>query len=162
MTQRTTSLRGRHAHRLPTEQRFWGRVEKTDSCWNWIGAGASNPQNYGRFQPVLGDRRLVPAHVWAYEQLVGSVPSGLQLDHLCRNRHCVNPTHLEVVTCGENLLRGETLNARNAAKTHCPQGHPYDSENTLYWRGRRCCRACARQRKRVRDALRRAEEGRTP
>jgi hypothetical protein len=67
----------------------------------------------------------------------------LTIDHLCRVRHCVNPDHLEAVTCRENLLRGETLQAANVAKTECPQGHPYDEENTyVYPNGRRDCRTC--------------------
>jgi hypothetical protein len=155
--QKTTSLRRRHAARLSTDQRFWGRVVKTDSCWNWIGAGVGDRSGYGRFHPTLGDRHSVVAHRWAYEQIVGPIPDGLQLDHLCRNRACVNPAHLEPVTCRENLLRGETFNARNAAVTHCPSGHPYDEANTyIHPTGRRCCRACSANRAARRRANRKS------
>lgn len=157
--QKTTSPRGRYAHRLTTAQRFWGRVIKNpgDGCWVWKGAGATNRTSYGRFQPELGNRHLTPAHRWAYEQLNGPIPDGLQLDHLCRNRHCVRPSHLEPVTCKVNLLRGETFNARNASKTHCPAGHPYSDANLRIWNGRRVCRACdsikqARHRARTKES----------
>lgn len=84
------------------------------------------------------------AHRWAYELLRGPVPDGLQLDHLCRVRSCVNPAHLEPVTARENTLRGKTITARNATTTHCPQGHPYDARNTWVHKGYRHCRECRR------------------
>lgn len=81
----------------------------------------------------------------------------MQLDHLCRNRGCINPDHLEPVTCRENLLRGQTFQARNAAKTHCPHGHGYDEGNTRFNKdGSRACRSCERKRARKYMALRRA------
>jgi hypothetical protein len=85
------------------------------------------------------------AHRFVYEQLGGLIPPGLQLDHRCRLRACVNPAHLEPVTARENLLRGATVTAANAAKTHCHAGHVFDDENT-YRRGEwRYCRPCRRQ-----------------
>jgi hypothetical protein len=76
---------------------------------------------------------------------MGAVPEGLELDHLCRVRGCVNPKHLEPVTHRENLMRGESWSAVNARKTHCPEGHPYDETNTyIDGKGRRRCRECAR------------------
>ena len=91
------------------------------------------------------------AHRLAYELVKGPISDGLQIDHLCRNRACINPDHLEAVTQRENILRGEGVAALNARKTHCPQGHAYDEENTLILTGRqagaRRCQICARDRK---------------
>jgi len=142
--------------------RFWSKVDKSGlvpdarpdlgPCWLWT---ASRSGGYGRFS--IGDGK-VQAHRFAYELLVGEIPDGLDLDHLCRVRHCVNPTHLEPVTRRVNTLRGLTIPAAHVAKTHCPQGHEY-SEANLYREGnRRRCRVChnarcvARQRRRRADA----------
>jgi hypothetical protein len=135
----------------PIADRLWSRVEKTESCWLW--RGYVRPDGYGTISAgapepgVRGRPRLV--HRVAYALTEGAIPEGLTLDHLCGVRNCVNPEHLEPVTMRENLLRGDTFQAKNAAKTHCPQGHPYDEENTyLTGRGRACriCRRAAAQR----------------
>jgi len=84
-------------------ERFWSKVEKTVSCWLWT---ASTRRGYGQF---VINNKPTPAHRFAYEQLVGDIPRGLQLDHLCRVRNCVNPEHLEPVTSRENILRGEGI-----------------------------------------------------
>lgn len=92
------------------------------------------------------------AHKWAYESIVGPVPEGMELDHLCRNRACVNPAHLEAVSRRVNQLRGLSISAKNARKTHCVHGHPLTGENVYEWRGSRYCRACraaARELRRV-------------
>lgn len=132
--------------------RFMRYVEKAPGgCWLWTGHTDAN--GYGRFKAP--DGRSVGAYRWAYETLVGGVPDGLHLDHLCRVRRCVNPAHLEPVTCRVNMMRGETFQAANARKTHCPQGHEYTPENTMWitnkpgYKGRRC-RICARKRGRKR------------
>jgi len=118
----------------------FGRLHRRDEgtgCWLWTGA--LDTSGYGIFTHLDTN---VGAHRWSYQHHIGPVPEGLVLDHLCRVRHCVNPDHLEPVTNRENILRGEGLAAANAAKTHCPQGHPYDEANTSWYDGRRYCRGC--------------------
>lgn len=134
-------------------ERFWNKVEMTNACWPWIGY--CNPDGYAQFS---AEGRQVYVHRYAYEQLVGPIPPGLTLDHLCRVRRCVRPDHLEPVTQRENNLRGDTIPGRNARKTHCLRGHPFDEENTyLILTGGRRCREC--QAKYMRD-YQRARPGR--
>lgn len=119
-------------------QRVLAAITATPTgCWQWTGTVTD--QGYGTIW-VNGKNRK--AHRVTYEMFVGPIPDGLTLDHLCRNRPCVNPEHLEPVTQLINNLRGDTLGARNLAKTHCPRNHPYDAENTEWYRGHRYCRAC--------------------
>ncbi len=101
------------------------------------------------------DGTKVQAHRFAYELLVGPIPDGLEIDHLCRVTACVNPAHLEPVTGQVNTLRGDTPAAKNAAKTHCPQGHVYSVKNTGVGNGRRRCRTCGRERTRAARARKR-------
>lgn len=117
--------------------RFEAKIEPgLNDCWEWIGC--KMPNGYGRFKGEAPTPML--AHRWSYEHHIGPIPAGLQLDHLCRNRGCVNPWHLEPVTQQENLRRGVH---HNAVKTHCPRGHAYDEANTyVESRGNRHCRAC--------------------
>jgi HNH endonuclease len=107
-------------------------------CWVWT---KTTYLKYGRFW-FCG--RSVLAYKLAYELTVGPVPKGLVLDHLCRNTLCVNPIHLEPVTQRVNLLRGDTIIAAAAAKTHCKHGHPFDEANTYIrpGNGARQCRQC--------------------
>ena len=111
--------------------------EPNTGCWLWTAATQGN--GYGKFT-VEG--KQVYAHRHAFERWVGPIPTGLTIDHLCRVRNCVNPDHLEPVTHRENLLRGETINAANAAKTHCVRGHEFTPGNTYVYRDGRYCRTC--------------------
>lgn len=130
--------------RLPAEvllERLLAKVRKTDTCWLWEGAKSDG---YGHMWVGSG---YSVAHRVAYELLVGPIPVGLDLDHLCRVRACVNPEHLEPVTRRENLQRGYGHNLR---VTHCPRGHEYTAENTRVSKlGQRHCRECTRSRQRV-------------
>jgi hypothetical protein len=129
-----------HNTRRPLQDRFWEKVEKTETCWLWTAA--KNDQGYGHIK--VSDGEWAYAHRLAYELLVGPIPEGLELDHLCRVRNCLNPAHLEPVTGRENVLRSTSPTAINARKTHCPRGHEYSAENTYYTprEGHRQCRAC--------------------
>jgi HNH endonuclease len=121
-------------------ERFWSLVDKTDSCWIWKGPTAGAGYGVLRFQ---GER--IYAHRFSYELYHRCEPEHT-IDHLCRNRLCVNPTHLEDVPSGVNTRRGFSLSAINARKTHCPKGHPYDRNRTYKIHGKtktaRTCGTC--------------------
>lgn len=139
------------------DDRFWAKVDKGGPvhpilgtpCWLWTRY-VSPSDGYGRFSPKAGDCRL--AHRVAYALGVGEVPGGLELDHLCRVRSCVNPAHLEPVTRRVNVQRGlapKVCGQHQRDKTHCPKGHPLSGDNLLTERNR-CggiCRRCATCRK---------------
>jgi hypothetical protein len=138
---------------VPIELRFWTKVDATGICWEWTAA--KSKAGYG----VIGlfHQKVGLAHRVAWELLVGPIPEGLELDHLCRNRSCVNPDHLEPVSHLTNARRGVRrfmpyeLAAIKAARTECPRGHEFSTENTYTTKkGARVCRTCARnyQRKR--------------
>lgn len=115
-------------------------------CWNWVGC--ANSEGYGDFW-IYGAN--IRAHRTSWRLFKGEIPSGLTIDHLCRNRKCVNPAHLEPVTKRENVLRGEGLCAVNAKKTHCPKGHIYSGPNlAVYGRNRKCRRCICERDKRFR------------
>lgn len=137
----------------PAEERFWHYVDQNGpeyldlgNCWLWTGSLS------GRYGAFTAGNKSFSAHKWLWEQTNGSVPTGLELTHLCPFTHCVNPDHMEATSHGEVVRRGrlsEMTRARHAATTHCPQGHPYDEENTA-WREKngyrqRDCRACQRE-----------------
>jgi len=117
------------------DERFWAQVDQTASdCWEWVGVRMGSRAGYGQFS-VNG--KLWRAHRWAYQRFVAPIPDGMALDHLCRNKCCVNPDHLEPVTPSENTRRHYAL------VTHCPQNHAYDEDNTYVKpNGTRRCRAC--------------------
>ncbi len=130
---------------LQVVERFWPKVRKSEGCWDWTASKIVS--GYGKFN---AGGTTVYAHRLAYELVVGPIPEGLTIDHLCRNRGCVNPTHLEVVSHGENVRRGAaagTFGKANRVKTYCPHGHPYSVENTRLYRGMRYCKACGRGRR---------------
>ena len=134
---------------LTIEERFWAKVNKTETCWLWTGR--KNADGYGQFRPK---GKSVYVHRWAYELLIGPIPDGLTIDHLCRVRNCVCAAHLEAVTNRENILRGEGVAAIHARQTHCLQGHPFDKDNTYYSPmrpKRRVCRECDRIHNRARN-----------
>jgi len=121
---------------------FWERVDRrSDGCWGWTGAKTQKGYGY-----LKVDGKFFRAHRFSYLALVGPIPEGTELDHLCRVKECVNPEHLEAVSHRENVLRGVSPIARNVQKTHCPQGHPYSGTN-LYTNpgGGRFCRECTNQ-----------------
>lgn len=133
--------------RRTLEERLWPKVDRRgdDECWPWLAS--ENGHGYGQFTVYIdGKMRARAAHRVVYQLLVGPIPEGLDLDHLCRSRICVNPAHLEPVTRRENLLRGITLPAAEVERTHCPRGHAYDEVNTYLHGGQRHCRACRRER----------------
>lgn len=132
---------------LDLPERIASKIQIDESgCWRWTASMKSG--GYGQLRWNGTIRR---AHRVVYQLLVGEIPDGLQLDHICRRRHCVNPAHLEPVTQRENLLRGDTIPAKCAAKTHCPKGHPLAGDNLVPSQlklGQRSCLTCCRERDR--------------
>ena len=125
-------------------ERFWSHVERDgDGCWPWKLALSAD--GYGRF---YADASKFLSHRVAYEISVGLIPPGLVIDHLCRNRACANPAHMEPVTRYENsVVRGTGPSSVNLRKTHCKWGHPFEGYNLIVRRdGGRFCRACGLRR----------------
>lgn len=128
-------------------ERFFSMVDAMGDCWEWTGH--LHRLGYGQFAPSHGVN--VSAHKFAYEALVGAVPDGLELDHLCRNRGCVNPDHLEPVTHSLNVQRAWWNRSRT--NPSCRRGHPFTPENTGRQKnGSRYCKACEQQRRIERKA----------
>lgn len=150
------------ARHASPEERILSQVEKQpNGCWYWTGF--ITPQGYGTTS--YHGERGTPVHRAAYDLLVGPIPDGLTIDHLCHtqdktcqggksclHRRCINPDHLEPVTAVENTKRGSS-----SRRTHCPAGHPYDAENTLVYEGRRFCRECNHVRGATYRARKKAE-----
>lgn len=144
----------------PFEEWFWSKVDRSgwpDACWVWL---ACTSRGYGCFGVGLKIRR---AHRIAYEVCIGPVPVGFDLDHLCRNRACVNPAHLEPVTRRENTSRGVPFGGfgqHNRRKTACRNGHQYTADSVINrGDGRRTCKACHRDNQRRYVAKRQKESG---
>jgi len=117
--------------------RFWSKVYKTNSCWEWLAC--KDKDGYGHFK--LKNKNIA-AHRVAYELINGKIPEELEIDHLCHNRKCVNPNHMETVTHKTNIKRGS-----NATRTHCIHGHLFNNENTYIWKEKqRTCKICAKNR----------------
>lgn len=139
-----------HSSSLP--ERLWARVDKTDTCWNWTGS--TTRQGYGhiagKWDVETGSSPTLFTHRVAYELMVGPIPDGLVIDHLCKNTRCCNPAHLEPVTLAENTRRGLH---KNTKKMLCPRGHAYDRIVTRIGpdgveRKERHCSLCDTDRKR--------------
>lgn len=127
-------------------ERFLKKIKKTGKCWEWLGF--IGKCGYGYFSI---NRKLITAHRAAYIFFKGDAKKGLVVDHLCRNKSCVNPKHLELVTYSVNALRGVNVGKHNGLKKHCPKGHPYSGSNVKYRpRGKyieRACRTCRKYSK---------------
>ena len=122
-----------------------------DGCWEWTGC--LMPLGYGQLRR---DGKTVYAHRVMYELMVGPIPEGLFIDHLCRNRKCVRPDHLEAVTNEVNIMRGNSVPARRARQTHCKEGHELAGDNLFVTvRGHRICRTCRRMADRKRQPAKR-------
>lgn len=128
------------------EKDFWPKVERRgpDECWPWLASKAA-VERFGGYGQMKKHRKILLAHRVAYELLRGPIPSGLTIDHLCRNRSCVNPAHLEAVPIRENVLRGSGPTARNARKTHAKCGHPFD----IQYGNKRYCKKCLWEKARM-------------
>lgn len=123
----------------------------------WLFTGALERNGYARVRLGGAGTKRALVHRVMYEQLVAEIPAGLVLDHLCRNRACVNPWHLEPVSNRVNVLRGVSPAAVNASRGACINGHEFTPENTLTGGGRRQCRECNRRRCLVASRRRRGQ-----
>jgi len=136
-------------------KKFFARIslpETTDGCWEWCGTVTS--QGYGHHYCGIETNKIGRVHRLAYECWVGKIPEGMTIDHLCRNRKCLNVNHLEVVSRGDNVRRAR------AAVTHCPRGHEYTKDNiraTKRLNGERSCLKCHRDREHARFLAKKKE-----
>lgn len=141
--------------RIPLADRFWPKVVwQSNGCWNWTGYKTG--YGYGLITThTIGKKQFFKmVHRVAYELVKGPIPDGLQIDHLCRNKLCCHPYHLEAVTSKENTRRG----LKGVLMTHCWRGHPFDESNTRINKdGRRICKKCAAAYRRNYERRKKAE-----
>lgn len=154
----TRAANGKFVSTISLHDRFWSKVNKNGPvpecrpdlgpCWIWIASLRKGTNGgYGRFR--VNTNKLVHAHCFSYEEKYGPIPPGMVPDHLCRVRHCVNDSHIELVTNKENILRGLGITAIQARKTHCLRGHRLSGRNLVGHLKRRIreCRICNKIRK---------------
>jgi hypothetical protein len=136
------------------KERFLSKFDYVKvGCWNWTGAVTS--AGYGNF---WDGNKYVGAHRFGYLLWKGDIEHGNHLDHLCRNRLCINPSHLEVVSCRTNVLRWKSFSAKYSKQTSCLNGHDFTEANTRRYRGRRYCNQCSRDRYRKLKQTRNQQE----
>lgn len=138
------------------EKRFWSKVDKQEFCWIWTAC--KDKKGYGSF--LLGSSQK--AHRISYELVKGKIPEGMILYHLCKNKSCVNPSHLEAVSSRINSLRAKnTIAYIHSDKDKCPKGHPYLGYNLIIsnngYNGARRCRKCKNEQERARDRAKRPQ-----
>lgn len=133
-------------------ERLLTRIQlNSNGCWDWLGY-KNKRIRYGQ---LTYDKKNHSVHVVSYELFKGKKPVNTHIDHLCRNRSCLNPDHLECVTPRENILRGDGLASINSKKTHCLKGHEYSGENLFFYRkNSRGCRQCRILMERIRNVKR--------
>ncbi len=138
------ALKGSRFNKNTAETLMFYVKENPNGCMEWTGAIRDNG-----YASATVDYKSILVHRYMYEQKVGPIPKGMHIDHLCRNRRCVNVNHMEVVTPRENVLRGIGISALNAKKTHCLRGHALFGDNIYIppnRPNRRYCRICQRSR----------------
>lgn len=149
-------------------RRLWSSIAVglPTECWEWNGSFGS-PRKDG-YATTKWRGKTTTLHRLLWEVVHGDIElSNMHVDHLCRNRRCLNPRHLELVTREENIRRGTCWSAINARKTHCPKGHPYEGDNLIISRRSdgtpfRLCRACNIVAHRELRARKREAAGREP
>jgi len=123
--------------------------EPMSGCWLWSGAAGGGDKKLGKYGRMLGTNGPTFAHRVSHELFIGPIPSGFDVDHKCRNRMCVNPTHLEAVSRLENLKRGQTLVAANLGRSTCVHGHAFDRVRISRGRPCRDCSTCNKRRRKA-------------